>query len=62
MSRSTVLQIVAAIILLLSGVLFYQYITIEDKTVSILPGTGAAILGITLLFMSRSKQITGKKS
>lgn len=62
MSKSTVLQIVSAIILVLGGILIYQYLTIEDKTVSILPGIGVLTIGIALLVISKNKRVTGRDS
>lgn len=59
MSKSTVLQLVAAIILILGGILFYQYFTNTEETSSLLPGIGAVAMGFALLAVSKNKRVTG---
>lgn len=62
MSKSTVLQIIAAIILLLGGVMLFQHVSSETTESSILPAIGAMTIGFALLFISKSKPFTKDNS
>jgi hypothetical protein len=58
MTKSTVLQVVALILLVLAGYLLYAYFTSESGQVSVLMGVGPLIAGIAMLIISRSDAIT----